>query len=95
MPAIPAVPTLSESVLPGIEYGAWSGVMAPAKTPPAIVEKMNLALNRALQDPALREKIVQSSAEVRGSTVQEYAAFLKTESQRWGMAIKDAGLKPE
>ena len=95
MPAIPAVPTLNESVLPGIEYGAWSGVMAPAKTSPAIVERMNLALNRALQDPALREKIIQSSAEVRGSTVQEYAAFLQTESQRWGKAIKDAGLKPE
>ena len=56
---------------------------------------MNIALNQALQDPALREKIIQSGAEVRGSTVQEYAAFLQTESQRWGKAIKDAGLKPE
>ena len=95
MPAIPAVPTLNESVLPGIEYGAWSGVMAPAKTSSAIIEKMNLALSQALQDPTLREKIIQSSAEVLGSTVQEYAAFLQTESQRWGKAIKDAGLKPE
>jgi len=93
--AINTVPTLSETVLPGIEYGAWSGVMAPMNTPKPIVEKINAALNKALKDPQLRDQIIKSSAEVRGSTVQEYDAFLKAEYTRWGQAIQASGLKPE
>lgn len=93
--SIKDIPTLSETILPGVEYGAWSGVMAPMHTPKPIIEKMNTALNKVLQDPQLRAQIIQSSAEVRGSTIQEYDAFLKSEFERWGQAIKAAGLKPE
>lgn len=93
--AISDVPTLAETILPGVEIGAWSGVMAPAKTPHSIVVKLNVELNKALQDPALRAKIIGTGAEVRGSTVEEYGAFLKSEFERWGQAVKAAGLKPE
>jgi tripartite-type tricarboxylate transporter receptor subunit TctC len=93
--AISDVPTLAETILPGVEIGAWSGVMAPAKTPHSIVVKLNAELNKALQDPALRAKIIGTGAEVRGSTVEEYGAFLKSEFERWGQAVKAAGLKPE
>ncbi len=92
MTALPELPTLSETILPGVEYGAWSGVMAPAGTPKPIVAKMNAALNKALQDPELRDKIISTSAEVRGSTEQEYASFLKAESDRWGKVIRGLGL---
>lgn len=93
--AISDVPTLAETILPGVEIGAWSGVMAPAKTPHAIVAKLNAALNKALQDPDLRAKIIGTGAEVRGSTIEQYDAFLKSEFERWGQAVKAAGLKPE
>jgi len=93
--AIPELPTLSETILPGIEYGAWSGVMAPAGTPRPIIMKMNVALNKALQDPGLREKITSTSAEVRGSSEEEYSSFLKSESDRWGKVIRGLGLTLE
>ena len=92
MAAIPELPTLSETILPGVEYGAWSGVMAPVGTPKPIVAKMNAVLNKALQDPELRDKIISTSAEVRGSSEQEYAAFLKAEADRWGKVIRGLGL---
>jgi tripartite-type tricarboxylate transporter receptor subunit TctC len=92
MAAIPELPTLSETILPGVEYGAWSGVMAPVGTPKPIVAKMNAVLNKALQDPELRDKIMSTSAEVRGSSEQEYAAFLKAEADRWGKVIRGLGL---
>lgn len=92
MAALPELPTLSETILPGVEYGAWSGVMAPAGTPRPIIAKMNAALNKTLQDPELREKIISTSAEVRGSSEQEYAAFLKAEADRWGKVIRGLGL---
>lgn len=95
MDAIKDVPTLTQTILPGVEYGAWSGVMAPANTPKPVIEKMNAALNKALQDPQLRAQIINSSAEVRGSTVQEYEKFLNAEYLRWGQAIKAAGLTPQ
>jgi tripartite-type tricarboxylate transporter receptor subunit TctC len=95
MDAVPDLPTLAETVLPGVEFGAWSGVMAPAGTPPAIVARLNAELNAALQEGELRGKIVGTGAEVRGSTVEQYAAFIKSEYERWGQAVKAVGLKPE
>ena len=95
MDAMTNLPTLSETILPGVEYGAWSGVMAPANTPRSVVEKMNAALNKALQDPGVRERIIASGAEVRGSSVQEYDKFLKAEYERLGQVIRAAGLKPQ
>ena len=92
MAALPELPTLSETILLGVEYGAWSGVMAPAGTPRPILARMNAALNKALQDPELRDKIISTSAEVRGSSEQEYAAFLKAEADRWGKVIRGLGL---
>ena len=95
MEQLPDVPTISETILPGVEFGAWSGFMAPAKTPPEIIAKLNAEINKALADPALRAKIMSTGAEVRGSSVDQYAKFLKSESRRWGDAVKAADLKPE
>ena len=92
---IPDIPTLSETILPGIEFGAWSGMMAPANTPPEIINKLNGEVNKALQNPELRKKITATGAEVRGSTVAQYADFLKSEAKRWGESIKAAGIEPE
>lgn len=93
--ALPDVPTLAETVMPGVEFGAWSGVMAPAATSPAIVAKLNAALNKALEDPELRARIVATGAEVRGSTIAAYGDFIRRELDRWGATVRAAGLKPE
>lgn len=93
--ALPEVPTLAETVAPGFEIGAWSGVLAPAATPRAAVTRMNGAIEKVLQDPELRARITASSAEVKGSTPEQYEAFLKAELDRWGSVIRAAGLKPE
>ncbi len=95
MEQIPDVPTFSETILPGVEFGAWSGFMAPAQTPAAIIAKLNVEINKALANPELRAKIVATGAEVRGSTVKQYADFLTSESARWGQAVKAAGVQPE
>ena len=92
---IPDIPTLSETILPGVEFGAWSGMMAPANTPPEIINKLNGEVNKALQNPELRKKITATGTEVRGSTVAQYADFLKSEAKRWGESIKAAGIEPE
>jgi len=95
MNAVPDIPTLAETIAPGTELGSWSGVMAPAKTPAAVIAKLSVVINRALQDPDLKAKIEASSAEVRGSTPEQYATFLRAESERWGTVFKRAGLKPD
>lgn len=93
--ALPDLPTLVESVAPGVEVGAWSGVMAPARTPQAVIAKLNRAFSTALKDPDLRAQIAATGAEVLGSTPEQYGAFLKSEREHWGAAVRNAGLKPE
>ena len=93
--SIPDVPTLAETIKPGMELGAWSGFMAPASTPPEIVAKLANALDKALQDPDLRAKIAATDAEVRWMPPAQYKVFLGEEIKRWGTTVKAAGLKPE
>ena len=90
MPSLPDIPTLNETVAKNLELGAWSGIMAPANTPSAIVEKLNTVINAALQDSGLRAKLVAQSTEVRGGSVADYRAFLKAESDRWTGIIRAA-----
>lgn len=93
--SIPEVPTLSETVKPGMELGAWSGFMAPAHTPPEIVARLAAALDKSLQDPDLRAKIASTDAEIRWMPPAQYGVFLGEEIRRWGTTVKAAGLKPE
>ncbi|MBO9357417.1 tripartite tricarboxylate transporter substrate binding protein [Bordetella petrii] len=95
LPGADAVPTLAETILPGVEFGAWSGIMAPAGTPDEVIAKLNASVNQVLADPKIREKIASSGAEVRASSVREYADFIESEYQRWGQAVKAAGIQPE
>jgi tripartite-type tricarboxylate transporter receptor subunit TctC len=92
---LPDVPTFSETVLPGFEMSAWQGVVAPTGTPPAIVQKFNEELNKALRHPDVRSKLALQGAEPLGSTMNEYGAYLRSEFGRWGKVIKDSGAKAE
>jgi tripartite-type tricarboxylate transporter receptor subunit TctC len=69
--------------------------MAPAKTPPAIIKRLNAEIANALRDPEIRSRLAQENAEPLGSTPEEYAAYLKGELERWTKVIKNAGIKLE
>jgi tripartite-type tricarboxylate transporter receptor subunit TctC len=92
MAAMADVPTIAET-LPGFEAVAWFGVVAPPKTPMAIVNKINADINEALRDPDIRKKLENLNAEVVGGTQQATAAYFRDEMARWGKVIKDANVK--
>lgn len=91
---LPNVPTFGETVLPGFHMGAWQGVMAPAKTPPHIVNYLNAQISKALQSEDVKAKLIAQGAELLGSTPAEYAAYLKSEVERWRKTIQSSGVQP-
>ena len=94
MASLPNVQTIAET-LPGFESAAWFAIVAPPKTPQAIVAKINADVNEALKDPDLRKKLEALSAEIVGGTPQATAAYMKEEVGRWNNIIKSAGVKLE
>ena len=93
LPQLPDIPTVAELAVPGFEAGSWSGLMAPKGTPEVAINKMYEAIRQALSEPEVRERFAGSAAEVRGTTPQEYATFLKDEFDRWGGIIREADVK--
>ena len=90
---LPDVPTLNESVMPGFEVATWQGILAPAKTPPEIVNRLNAEVTKALASPEVREKLQAQGAELLGSTPEQYAAYLKSEVERWSKVVKASGVE--
>jgi len=89
----PELPTVSEAGLPGYEVSAWVGLLAPAGTPPEVVQKWNREIARILQLPEVRERQISQGNEPAGSTVEYFADFIKTEINKWGEVVKQAGIK--
>jgi tripartite-type tricarboxylate transporter receptor subunit TctC len=94
MASLPDVPAIAET-LPGFEAVAWYGVVAPPKTPPAIVNKINADINEALKAPEIAQRMPEFSAEPVGGTPQATAAYMREEIERWHKVIKAAGVKLE
>jgi len=93
-PNFPEVPTFAEAGLPDYSPTAWIGLFAPAGTPQAIVDKLGAAMQKATtQNPALIEKWRSYGGELKAMQPAEFAAFLKTDSAKWGQAIRQAGVK--
>ena len=90
--ALPDVPTIAET-LPGFESAAWFAIVAPPKTPAAIVDKINADVNEALRERDIRERLAQLSAEPIGGTPQATAAYMREEIERWAKVIKAANVK--
>lgn len=91
----PELPTMDESGLKGFSVTTWYGVWAPAKTPPDIIEKLNAALNKALADADVRAKLLQAGADPLGGSQQDFAAFCRSESERYGAIVKAANIQPQ
>jgi tripartite-type tricarboxylate transporter receptor subunit TctC len=90
---LPNVPTLAEQGYPDTDASNWYGLLAPAKTPAAIVAKLNKAVNAALDDPETRDKIVKSGAIPIGGTPEAFGTMLKAEYERWGRIARERGIK--
>ena len=94
-PLAPDIPTMAEQGFPEVEVLNWQGLIGPKGLSPELVRLLNTALNKALQDPDLREKIVSQGNEVGGGTPEQFAALIKTETPRWARVVKDARIEPE
>ena len=92
IPNFPNAPTLAESGMTGFEAGAWQGVMVPAKTPDAIVQRLNAELMKALKDPSVLEKLRVQGTEPLGSTPQAYGDYIQSEIKRWAGVVKSTGV---
>ena len=92
---LPNVPTGAEAGLPPFTAGTWAALFGPAKLPADITQKMNRALNDAMQKPDVREKIAALGFELGGSTPDEMGKFLQDQLVAWAKAFKDAGMNPE
>jgi tripartite-type tricarboxylate transporter receptor subunit TctC len=90
---LPDVPTLAEQGYPNTDASNWYGLLAPAKTPPAVIAKINAAVNAALNDPPTREKLVQAGATPVGNTPESFGTFMKAEFEKWGRVVKERNIK--
>ena len=93
--AVPDVPTVAESGVPGFEASNWFGFMAPAGTPPEIVARLNAEAGKALQSADVREKLAALGFEIQSSTPQELSALLRKESDKWARVVKASGARAE
>ncbi|HEU4357436.1 MAG TPA: tripartite tricarboxylate transporter substrate binding protein [Xanthobacteraceae bacterium] len=92
--AIPDVPTIGETV-PGYEVSIWYGIAAPKGTPPAIVEKLNHAVNAVLADPKLQARLAELAGEPMPMTPAEFGKLVAGETEKWGKVIRAANIKAE
>ena len=91
----PSVPTVAELGYPGFEASTWSGLVAPANTPPAIVARLNAEANKALGTSEMKQKLFEDGSTPLGGTPQQFAEFIRKEHAKWGAAVRDAGIKLE
>ncbi|MDY0107399.1 MAG: tripartite tricarboxylate transporter substrate binding protein [Giesbergeria sp.] len=89
---LPDVPTAAEAGLPNYEAYSWAALFAPAKTPQAVLDKINADFNTAFKDPAVRQRLLDAGAEAAPGTQQEMRQFLRAELAKWGKVIRTAGI---
>jgi tripartite-type tricarboxylate transporter receptor subunit TctC len=94
-PAMPQVPTVAETGLPGFDVEPWFGIVAPAGTPAPIVSRLNAEIAKAMQDTEVREKLTAGGAIASISSPEEFGRFIDTEIVRWGEVVKASGAKAE
>ncbi|MGQ0522442.1 MAG: Bug family tripartite tricarboxylate transporter substrate binding protein [Betaproteobacteria bacterium] len=92
--SLPDLPTVAEAGVPGYEAVQWYGLFAPAKTPREIVNKLNEAMKSTLQSPSTKERLAADGTEAVGSSPEEFARFLRSETEKWGKVVRSAGIQP-
>jgi tripartite-type tricarboxylate transporter receptor subunit TctC len=92
-PLAPDVPTMIEAGLPDFEISAWYIMLAPRGTPPEIVKRLNAEINKAMQDPEVRDRLGSQGVDFVGGTPEEADKFLRSEIERWARVAKTTGMK--
>jgi len=90
--ALVNLPTIAESGVPGYDFAGPIGLVAPARTPPAVINRLNQEIVRALRQPHMAKRIMDSGAELVASTPAEYGATIAAEIATWGKVIRQGGL---
>ncbi|MFZ3321509.1 MAG: tripartite tricarboxylate transporter substrate binding protein [Usitatibacter sp.] len=93
--AAPEIPTVAESGIPGFETGSWQGIVAPAGTPPDIVNKLHATVTRILATAEMKDRLDKAGAEVRPQTPAQFGEFIRSEKVRWAKVVKESGAKFE
>ncbi len=94
-PGADDIPTIAEAGVAGYEAVQWYGVLAPAATPRDIITKLHTGVVRVLQNPEVRQRLLNDGGEPVGSSPAEFAEYLRSETVKWAQVIKAAGIKPE
>ena len=94
-PAVPDIPTIDESGIPGYEFTIWSGYVVPAQVTREIVLRLNAEINKALNSPAIQEKFAIAGYMSVGGTPEQFAEHLRRETAKWADLIRSAGIKPQ
>jgi len=94
-PQSPEVPTIAEAGVPGYQVDSWNGLLAPAGTPPEIVNRMAAAVQHGLKDPSTKKRMEEMGTEPVGDTPVEFRAFMQAEVKKWGDFVKQSGIKVE
>jgi tripartite-type tricarboxylate transporter receptor subunit TctC len=94
-PLMPELPTFAEQGVAGFEVVSWSGVAAPAKTPPAIIRRLHQEIVRIVNTPDMQSYMASQGAEPALMGPEEFAAYIKADIATWAKVVKAAGIKPE
>jgi len=92
---LPDVPSIAEAGLPGYEATQWFGLLAPAGTPRPIIDRLYQESSRALRSADMKERMTAEGLEVVGGTPEEFASYIRSETEKWTQVIKAAGIKPQ
>ncbi len=95
VPAVPDVPTTAEQGLGSVVVTGWTGIVAPAATPAQVVNRLYTEVSQILRIAEVRDSLSRAGAEPVGSSPEQFAAFIRSETQKWGEAVKRAGIVPE
>ena len=90
--AMPELPTVAESGVPGFDVVSWFGLFAPAGTPKPIIEKLNREFVQAIHRPEVKARMIELGAEPAGGTPEEFRQLVIAERDKWAKIIKDAGI---
>jgi tripartite-type tricarboxylate transporter receptor subunit TctC len=93
--ALPDVPSIAEAGVPGYEATQWFGVLAPVGTPRPIIDRLSQEVTRALRAADVKERVTAEGMEIVASTPEEFASYIKSETDKWTKVIKAAGIKPQ
>ncbi len=92
---LPNVPSVSESGYPGFEVVVWVGLLAPAKTPPAVIEMLHAEISKVLAMPHVKKRIAEMGGWTIPMSPAQFGQFIRSETEKWAVVIKQAGIKPE